>query len=95
MVISQTWNDIIFHLARSFIYEFEYGDGVNGPKLGSNDVISNDLQDVVPQDDETQLGKGGSADVGAPLTTATKAKSKQKQSSIWEYFDWVTNKVTM
>lgn len=44
--------------------------------------------------DETQCSKGGSADVEAPLTTATKAKSKQKQSSMWEHVDRVIDEAT-
>lgn len=36
------------------------------PKLGSDDIISDDPQDDVLQDDETQPDKGGSPDAKPP-----------------------------
>lgn len=43
------------------IHKFKYGDYVDEPKLGLDDIIFDDSQDDVPKDNETQPDKGGSA----------------------------------
>lgn len=54
--------------AHWIIKELEYDDDVSKYGLGTDDGISDDPKDNVPQEDETQPSVGGSAEAGAPLT---------------------------